>query len=286
MKLNDEDDSFMSSVTRRTSKRSKRDKNIVNTQAQFTQSWNDTKFFIDWNNFESFKNSKLDDKHVFHRFEQDFDNEKYVDTNSNESKTLNIDLIELSITYDSINQSRIDRKARRNTIQFLLNEKTQNISIVIDEIDIIYCANAQIMKDFVNEHSNVWYEDLNALRKNYVALKKKIDDYKLKFQKVKNDLHIVQEKLDQINATIIRFRECRDEYRSQVQENINAFQKFRRDWDKLRAQLRKIEQKNQIFKSNIETRLSSRLVYNSEDEKSNINDDLYDDLTQQFHEKV
>ena len=168
----------------------------------------------------------------------------------------------------------------------MLNEKTQNISIVIDEIDIIYCANAQIMKDFVNEHSNVWYEDLSALRENYVALKRKIDDYKFKFQKIKNDLHIFQKEFDQINATITKLRECRDEYRSQVQENIDAFQELRRNWDKLRAQLRKIEQKNQILKDNIETRLSSRLVYNSEDEKSNINDDLYDDLAQQFHERA
>ena len=168
----------------------------------------------------------------------------------------------------------------------MLNEKTQDISIVIDEVDIIYCANAQIMKDFVNEHSNVWYEDLSVLRKNYVALKRKIDDYKLKFQKIKNDLHIFQKELDQINATITRLRECRDEYRSQVQKNIDAFQELRRNWDKLRAQLRKIEQKNQILKDNIETRLSSRLVYNSEDEKSNINDDLYDDLAQQFHERA
>ena len=93
----------MSSVTRRTSKRSKRDKDIVNTRAQLTQSWNDTKFLTDWDNFESFKNLKLDDKHVFHRFEQDFDNEEYVDTNSNESKTLNVDLIELSTIHDNIN---------------------------------------------------------------------------------------------------------------------------------------------------------------------------------------
>ena len=182
MKLNDENDSFMSSVTRRTSKRSKRDKNIVNIRAQLTQSWNR-------DNFESFKDSKLDDKHAFHRFEQDFDNEEYVDTNSNENKTLNVDLTELSTIHDNINQFKVDRKARRSTIQLMLNEKTQDISIVIDEIDTIYCANAQVMKNFVNQHSNVWYEDLSALRKNYVALKKKIDDYKLKFQKVKNDLH-------------------------------------------------------------------------------------------------
>ena len=168
----------------------------------------------------------------------------------------------------------------------MLNEKTQDISIVIDEFDTIYCANAQVMKDFVNEHSNVWYEDLSVLRKNYVALKRKIDDYKLKFQKIKNDLHIFQKELDQINATITRLRECRDEYRSQVQKNIDAFQELRRDWDKLRAQLRKIEQENQTFKNNIETRLFSRLVYNSEDEKSNINQNLYDDLAQQSHEKV
>ena len=155
MKLNDEDDSFMFSVTRRTSKKSKRDKNIVNTRAQLTQSWNDTKFLTDWSNFESFKDSKFDDKHAFHRFEQDFDNKEYVDTNSNENKAFNIDFIEISTTHDNINQSRIDRKARRNTIQLMLNEKTLNISIVIDEIDIIYCANAQIMKNFVNEHSNV-----------------------------------------------------------------------------------------------------------------------------------
>ena len=103
MKFNNEDDLFISSVTRRTSKRSKRDKNIVNTRAQFTQSWNDTKFLTDWDNFESFKSSKFDDKHVFHRFEQDFDNEEYVDTNSNESKILNVNLIELSTTHDNIN---------------------------------------------------------------------------------------------------------------------------------------------------------------------------------------
>ena len=169
---------------------------------------------------------------------------QYVDTDSNENKTLNVDLIELSTSHDNINQFRIDRKARRSTIQLMFNEKTQNISIVIDEFNIIYCANAQVMKDFVNEHSNVWYEDLSVLRKNYVTLKKKIDDYKLKFQKIKNDLHIFQKKLDQINATITKLRECRDEYRNQVQENIDAFQEFRRDWNKLRAQLRKIEQKN------------------------------------------
>ena len=155
MKLNDENDSFMSSVIRRTSKKSKRDKNIVNTRAQLTQSWNDTKFLTNWNNFENFKSSTLDDRHAFHRFEQDFDNEKYVDTNSNENKTFNVDLTELSTIHDNINQFRIDRKVRRSTIQFMLNEKTLNISIVIDEIDIIYCANAQIMKNFVNEHSNV-----------------------------------------------------------------------------------------------------------------------------------
>ena len=235
MKFNDENDSFMSSVTRRTSKRSKRDKNIVNTRAQLTQSWNDTKFLTDWDNFESFKDSKLDDKHAFHRFEQDFDNEEYVDTNSNENKTFNVDFIELSTIHDNINQFRVDRKARRSTIQFMLNEKTQDISIVIDEFDTIYCANAQIMKNFVNEHSNVWYEDLSALRENYVTLKRKIDDYKFKFQKIKNDLHIFQKKLDQINATITKFRECRDEYRSQVQKDINVFQEFRQDWDKLRA---------------------------------------------------
>ena len=142
------------------------------------------------------------------------------------------------------------------------------------------------MKDFVNEHSNVWYEDLNALRKNYVTLKRKIDDYQFTFQKVKNDLHIFQEEFDQINATIIKFRECRDEYRSQVQKNINVFQELRRDWNKFRAQLRKIEQKNQIFKNNIETRLSSRFVHNNENEKSNINNDFYDDLIQQFHERT
>ena len=91
-------------------------------------------------------------------------------------------------------------------------------------------------------------------------------------------MHIFQKKLDQINATITKLRECRDEYQSQVQEDIDAFQDLRRNWDKLRAQLRKIEQKNQTLKDNIEARLSSRLVYNSEDEKLNINDDLYDDL--------
>ena len=127
---------------------------------------------------------------------------------------------------------------------------------------------------------------MSILRKNYVALNKKIDDYKLKFQKVKDDFHILQEKFDQINVTIIRLREYRDAYRIQVQENTNAFQEFRRNRDKFRAQLRKIEQKNQIFKNNIETRLSSRLVYNNEDEKSNINNDLYDDLAQQSHEKA
>ena len=63
-------------------------------------------------------------KHVFHRFEQDFDNEEYVNTNSNENKTINIDFIELSTTHDNINQSRIDRKARRNMIQLLLTKKT------------------------------------------------------------------------------------------------------------------------------------------------------------------